>query len=496
MTPSGTLTTLYSFCAQPNCADGQNPIGPLVSTSSALYGTTQFGGITNASCNGSCGTAFSISPAGELTTLHSFDGADGGVPLGGLVQGQGGNLYGTTFNGGAIDTCPTGGCGTVFKMTTGGSVTTLHSFCAQSKCTDGATPYAGLVQGTDGNLYGTTIAGGETTSYWISGAGIVFKITPEGQFTTLHSFSGTDGAGPTAALVQASDGNFYGTTQYGGNSSACGASGCGTIFRITPGGTLTTLYSFCVKGYPCPDGDFPVGGLTQASNGELYGIAARGGTYNDGTLFSLAVFSTANVSPAALSFGNQAFDETSSAKTVTLKNIGTASLTLKGIAISGNFAISANTCGSALPAGKTCKVSVTFTPKVLGLQSGTLSFTDTSIGSPQIEPLSGTGIEPATLTPASHNYGNQAVRTTSAAKTFTLSNKQRVALTNITIAAKGDFAVTATTCATSLASAGTCTINVTFKPTQTGTRTGQLSVNDSANNSPQASALTGTGTND
>lgn len=171
ITPTGMLTTLYSFCAQPKCSDGQNPAGPLLWTSSgALYGATGLGGITSNSCNGSCGTVFTISPAGELTTLHSFDGTDGGEPLGGLVQGQDGNLYGTTFNGGANDSCPIGGCGTVFKMTTGGSVTTLYSFCTTANCTDGATPGAGLVQGTDGNFYGTTVAGGETTPFWIDGA--------------------------------------------------------------------------------------------------------------------------------------------------------------------------------------------------------------------------------------------------------------------------------------------------------------------------------------
>jgi uncharacterized repeat protein (TIGR03803 family) len=289
ITPSGTLTTLYSFCAQPNCSDGQSPAGTLLSASSgALYGTTQLGGITSNSCNGSCGTAFTISPSGELTTLHSFDGADGGEPLGGLVQGQGGNLYGTTFNGGANETCPTGGCGTVFKMTTGGSVTTLYSFCSQAKCTDGATPYAGLVQGTDGNFYGTTVAGGEITSYWADGAGTVFKITPEGEVTTLHTFSGSDGAGPTAALIQGVDGNFYGTTEYGGTNNSCGAGGCGTIFKMTPEGNLTTLYSFCAEGYPCLGGDGLTGGLSQTQIGVFYG-ASNGGAEGYGTIFRLIV---------------------------------------------------------------------------------------------------------------------------------------------------------------------------------------------------------------
>ena len=289
ITPSGALTTVYSFCAQPNCSDGQSPAGTLLWTSSgALYGTTQLGGIISSSCNGSCGTAFSISAGGELTTLHSFDGTDGSEPLGGLVQAQDGDLYGTTFNGGANDNCPTVGCGTVFKMTTGGAVTTLYSFCSQSNCTDGATPYAGLAQGGDGDFYGTTVAGGNTTPYWTGGAGTVFKITPAGELTILHTFTGTDGAAPSAALVQGSDGNFYGTTQYGGTNNSCGSGGCGTIFRMTPEGTLTTLYSFCAEGYPCTDGDLPAGGLVQISDGEFYG-SSGGGAHDDGTIFRLIV---------------------------------------------------------------------------------------------------------------------------------------------------------------------------------------------------------------
>ncbi|MGA1989356.1 MAG: choice-of-anchor D domain-containing protein, partial [Candidatus Sulfotelmatobacter sp.] len=152
--------------------------------------------------------------------------------------------------------------------------------------------------------------------------------------------------------------------------------------------------------------------------------------------------------------------------------------------------------GSALPAGQACDVGVTFTPTVLGEQSGRLRFTDTSVGSPQMVTLLGVGAEPATLSPASHNYGKQAVGTTGAAKTFTMSNKQNVTLTSIAISTNGDFAITATTCATSLGAGETCTISVTFTPTQTGIRTGQLTVSDRASNSPQVSTLTGTGTSD
>ncbi len=184
---------------------------------------------------------------------------------------------------------------------------------------------------------------------------------------------------------------------------------------------------------------------------------------------------------------------TSAAKAVTLKNTGTATLNITSVVPSTYFAVSANTCGSTLAVGKTCKVSVTFTPTKLGKVTGILTFTDNAAGSPQTVPLTGTGVEPATVTPAKATYAKQKVGTTSAAKTFTLTNNQAVALTSIAISTTGDFAVSAKTCTTSLAAKGKCKISVTFTPKATGTRTGQLSVKDSASNSPQTASLTGTG---
>jgi nucleoside-specific outer membrane channel protein Tsx len=200
------------------------------------------------------------------------------------------------------------------------------------------------------------------------------------------------------------------------------------------------------------------------------------------------------LSPTSLSFGKQALNTTSAPKTVTLKNTGNATLDISTITISGDFAIYANTCGATLAAGKTCKLKVTFTPTQLGARTGTLTFTDNAPNSPQTVPLSGTGVPQATLTPARATYAKQLVGTTSPAKTFTLTNNQLVTLTGIAISTTGDFAVSSTTCGSSLAAKSKCTINVTFTPTQTGARTGQLSVSDSASNSPQTSSLTGKGT--
>ena len=288
ITPGGTLTSLYSFCAAGfSCADGGYPHAGLVqATDGNFYGTTFQGGAYGG------GTVFKITAAGTLTTLHSFGGfgTDGYAPFAGLVQATDGNFYGTTNLGGPR------GYGTVFKITPGGMLTMLYSFCSQGLCPDGGVPEGGLVQATDGNFYGTTSLGGANCAP--SGCGTVFKITAAGTLTTLHSFAGypTDGAAPEAGLVQATDGNFYGIAQSGGVNCA-GSSGCGTIFKISPNGTLTTLHSFDVT-----DGLYPVAALVQATNGNFYGTTPYGGancTQNGGlgcgTVFSLSVGLTAFV---------------------------------------------------------------------------------------------------------------------------------------------------------------------------------------------------------
>jgi uncharacterized repeat protein (TIGR03803 family) len=176
------------------------------------------------------------SPAQVFTTLANFGGSDGTNPFAGLVQGFDGNFYGTTYYGGANNS------GTVFKIAPAGKLITLYRFCAQSGCADGAHPAASLVQASNGDFYGTTLAGGANDD------GTVFKITTLGTLTTLHSFDGSDeGLNPTAGLILATNGNFYGATEYGGGT------GGGTVFKITPSGTVTTLYRFCAE-YLCADG--------------------------------------------------------------------------------------------------------------------------------------------------------------------------------------------------------------------------------------------------
>jgi uncharacterized repeat protein (TIGR03803 family) len=276
ITPSGKLTTLYSFCAQSNCTDGENPeAGLVLATDGNFYGTATFGG---PNCEpGGCGTVFKITPAGKLTTLHSF-GYDGAYPYAGLVQATDENFYGTAEEGGAS------GWGIVFKITPAGKLTTLASFCLPG-CADGSSPHAGLVQATDGNFYGTTYYGGTNcTSNFNLGCGTVFKVTPAGKLTTLHSFCAdtgcADGFHPQAGLVQATDGNLYGTTQLGGGCDI--AYDCGTVFKITPAGKLTTLHRFSYS-----DGYQPTGGLVQATDGNLYGTTGGGGANSGGTVFKI-----------------------------------------------------------------------------------------------------------------------------------------------------------------------------------------------------------------
>jgi uncharacterized repeat protein (TIGR03803 family) len=281
----GTLTTLYRFCVQAKCADGADPARTIHATDGSLYGTTNIGGA------GDMGTFFSVTPSGTLTTLYSFCAkpqcSDGSEPLAGVVQARSGKFYGTTFAGGST----TKSDGTVFKFTAGGALTTLYRFCSQTNCADGAAPTAGLLQAADGNFHGTTLGGGAHFG------GTVFRITPAGVLTTLYSFCSAakcaDGSGPRSELIQATDGNLYGTTGEGGITNSNCTHGCGTIFKITTSGVLTTLHSFCARAH-CADGSHPNAALLQATDGNFYGSASEGGTFYNkcghgcGMLFKLS----------------------------------------------------------------------------------------------------------------------------------------------------------------------------------------------------------------
>jgi uncharacterized repeat protein (TIGR03803 family) len=255
ITPAGAYTLLYSFAGG---SDGQYPYAGLVQgTDGNFYGTTRNGGTHNDD-----GTVFKITSTGTESVLWSFgSGSDGQSPQAGLVQGTDGNFYGTTRSGGA------NGDGTVFKITPAGAESLLWSFGSGS---DGQNPDAGLVQGTDGNFYGTTYNGGAHS------AGTVFKITSSGTETVLYSFGGgSDGAYPYAGLIQGADGNFYGTTPSGGANSR------GTVFKITPAGSESVVHSFTGGG----GGQNSLAGLVQGTDGNFYGTTNAGGAHSDGEVF-------------------------------------------------------------------------------------------------------------------------------------------------------------------------------------------------------------------
>ena len=270
---NGVLTNLYSFTGG---GDGGNPAAMLVASGANLYGTTPDDGAN------SWGTVFKISTTGAFTNLYSFTGGtDGGSPNG-LVLASDGNFYGTAYNGG------TNGEGTVFKMSAGGSLTGLYSLLGG---TNGANPEAALVQ-SGGTLYGTTYDGG--TNNW----GTAYKITTNGALTRLYSFTGgTNGAKPSAALVLGSDGNFYGTTAGDSYSST---NGSGIMFRISSAGTFSNLYSFP----GVYDGAKPQAGLVQAVDGNFYGTTGTGCT--NGGFGSVFKMNTNGTLTSLYSFTGQA----------------------------------------------------------------------------------------------------------------------------------------------------------------------------------------------
>ncbi|MGA9529574.1 MAG: choice-of-anchor tandem repeat GloVer-containing protein [Terriglobales bacterium] len=264
---------LYSFCAAggAKCTDGWQPeAGVIEDTAGNLYGTTYRGG-----ANGD-GTVFKVDSEGKETVLHSFCSlakcGDGSSPMGGVIHDDSWNLYGTAAYGGDENG------GTLFKLDSAGKATVLYSFCSVAICADGENPEAGLIEDAAGNLYGTTSRGGAHS------LGTVFKVDEAGKETVIYSFcaaaSCADGSTPMAGLVQDAEGNLYGTTQMGG------ANGWGTVFKVDSAGRETVLYSFC-PGKSCTDGEAPAAGLIRDAADNLYGTTALGGANAHGTVFKV-----------------------------------------------------------------------------------------------------------------------------------------------------------------------------------------------------------------
>lgn len=258
LTLDGKLTVLYTFCSTQDCPDGSIAGGITRVSDGDFYGISAFGGAhTN-------GNLFRISSTGQLKVLYSFcslaNCADGSQPFALPIEDSDGNLYGTTFLGGAYNN------GVIYKLTPDGAFTVLYNFCSLG-CADGSDPSA-LVQDGEGNLFGTH------NQFGLHGSGNIFELTAAGRYIPLHNFDRSDGWGPASGLILANDGNFYGNTEGGGTTNL------GTLFQITPTGGFTSLYSFPISSWQ------PGVGLFQGTDGKIYG-ATLYNVANGSSIFSL-----------------------------------------------------------------------------------------------------------------------------------------------------------------------------------------------------------------
>lgn len=269
-----TESVLYNFCTLSGCADGQYPESQLIQDSAGnFYGTTYGGGTHNG------GTVFKLASGGALTVLYNFGATsiDGTEPLGTLVRDSKGNLYGVTAAGGAFRS------GTIFKISADGAESIVHNFGASSS--DGLYPVAGLVIDQQGNIYGTTSYGGKNF-----GAGTAYKVNARGVYSILHYFVGNgDGLRPVAPVTLDRAGNLYGTTELGGASAE------GAVFKITPAGIESILHSFSANGAAKANGVFPEGSVTVDVQGNLYGTTYNGGAFHTGVVFKLSPDGTETV---------------------------------------------------------------------------------------------------------------------------------------------------------------------------------------------------------
>lgn len=272
--------SLYSFGRKAD--DGDEPLANLTVVGEKLYGTTEIGGETTQFCFLGCGSVFFVTTSGAQSVTYRFKGgADGALPAAGLLL-LNGKLFGTTNGGGNAAAC-SGGCGTVFALGADGkSEKILHRFTGG---TDGANPVAGLVA-LNGTLYGTTQYGGKRAQFCATGCGTIFSITPEGTERVIYRFGGgTDGAFPTARLTTVA-GALDGATEFGGITTTLCAQGCGTLFRASPSGTKKTLHAFKYA-VASPDGAYPAAGVV-AMGGKLYGTTLGGGGHGDGTVYAVS----------------------------------------------------------------------------------------------------------------------------------------------------------------------------------------------------------------
>ncbi|MGA9352715.1 MAG: choice-of-anchor D domain-containing protein [Terriglobales bacterium] len=336
-----------------------------------------------------------------------------------------------------------------------------------------------ITQGSNGD---NTTVGYDLASGWGSPndsglintlAGKFFTLTPNPYILTVPQ-----GGSSTSAISVTTVNGFTGSVTLSASSLPSGVS---ASFNPNPATTSSTLTLTATASAAAGESTIFISGTSGSLSTET------------GIQLTLSGAAQAVLSPTSVAFANEVVGGTSAAKTVTLSNPGSATLNISGIATSGDFAVASKTCGSTLAVGAKCTIKVTFDPTQLGARTGSLSVTDNAAGSPQSVSLSGTGTADATLTPASATFPKTTVGSQSAAKTFTLSNKESTALTGVSASTTGNFSISATTCGSTLAAKAKCAVSVVFKPTQTGVQSGTLQLSDSAFASPQTSTLTGTG---
>jgi uncharacterized repeat protein (TIGR03803 family) len=374
-----TETVLYNFTGAP---DGAYPIaGVIMDSAGNLYGTTINGGTSGA------GAVFKLAPPAQPdgawteAVLYSFSGPDGAYPRSGVIMDSANNIYGTTFEGGGSG-CGVYGCGAVYKLDPSGNETVLHGFTFG---VDGGFPIGGLIFDSAGSLYGTTWSGGPPS---LDYPGVVYKIDSSGNFSVLYTF--TDFGGSASTLIFDSQGNLYGTTQYGGQ-------GFGDVFELDPTGHQTVLYSFTFA-----DGYGPVAGVIGDEAGHLYGTTLYGGnqaapgTSDGGVLFMLAPVAP-SVSPTSLNFGNVQLGHQAK-KVVTLQNQGVNSVEIGPITFTvttgdaSQFSLE-HVCPASIGAGKSCTIAVIFTPDAAGADAATLNIVTSAPGSPIEVPITAAGQE-------------------------------------------------------------------------------------------------------
>lgn len=498
--PTGyTESVLHIF----EISDGAYPFAGLtIDSSGNLYGTAASGGV----CGG--GVVFELvkSPAGYTeNVLHSFGcgSGDGSGPYATLVADSAGDLFGTAESAGDLSACGGFGCGVVFEMVnSGGSYTEKVIYSFQGS--DGQMPVGSLIEDASGNLYGTTEEGGSngygTVFELVNSSGSYTE-------KVLYSFRGAaenDGQWPVAGLVMDPAGSLFGTTRLGG--SGCGTQGCGIVFELaSSSGSYVerVLHRFGSPG----DGESVSSQLVMDSAGNLYGTTDAGGaTICDcGTVFQInptAIAPVATVSLLDLTFTDQVVGSTSASQPITVTNTGSASLVFPPNAVTfsgpnaGDFALGSNTCsGATIAAGASCTVQVTFSPSAVETESASLNFADNGSTSPQVAGLTGSGVAApvVTLTPATITFPPQSVRTESGAQAVTLRNTGTGQLNITAIPPIPDF-IFGTTCGSTVAPGASCTFNVQFDPLTSGVITQAIMISDNALNSPQAITLSGTGT--